>query len=239
MNDASRLWPLLAFLGGYVVLQLMLNIAAGFVIQRSRIRAITAVKAAFLSTIVNALYFLAAAVLLHAFRWVPNTPPKTNYGWLALAGLPYGLAVWYITTLGRKLGIELFGRADLIPAEDAALHVAARPGTPLSERYLGWGVVNLTTLQPLGRELFLRGALLPAVALQFGWLWAIAAALLIELLLRLNVVWLFQTLAYSLLMCGMFILTGSALTGLVAAGLSGLIHGLALIHIAGRRRSTG
>jgi len=237
MRDATTLLPLLAFLGGYFVLQLVLNIIAGFFIQRSANRAITAVKAAFASTIVNALYFITAAVLLHVCRWVPNTPPKSNYGWLALGGLAYGFAVWYFTTQGRKLGIGLFGRAELIPAEDAALHIAARPGTPLSERYFGWGVVNLAVLQPLGRELFMRGALLPAVAVEFGWLWAIAAAVLIELMLRLNVVWMFQTLAYSLLMCGMFYLTGSALTGLVAAAVSGLIHGLALIYISGRRRS--
>ena len=176
-------------------------------------------------------------MLLHIYRWVPNSPPKHNYGWLALAGIPGGLVVWYFITLGRKLGIELFGRSELIPAEDAALHVAAQPGTPLSPRYVGWGVVNLAILQPLGRELFMRGALLPAVALEFGWLWAVAAAVLIELLLKLNVVWVFQTLAYSLLMCAMFYLTGSALTGLVAAAVSGLIHGLALIYISGRRRA--
>lgn len=234
MGQTLPLIPLLAFLGGYFVLQIGLNLIAGLILCRATNRALTALRLTFTSTIINALYFITAAVLLHVYGWAPNNPPKANYGWLALIGLPLGLLLWYAAAWGRKLGLSLFGRSELIPAEDAALHIAARPGSPLNPRFIGWGVVNLVVLQPLGRELFLRGAFLPAVAEQLDWVWAVAATLLVELLLRLNVVWLFQTLAYSLVVCAAFILTGSALSGLIAAAVSGLIHALALVYIAGR-----
>ena len=48
----------------------------------------------------------------------------------------------------------------------------------------------------------MRGVFFPSVLEHFGWAWAIAATLVIELLLRLNIVWLFQTLVYAFAMCG-------------------------------------
>jgi hypothetical protein len=58
-----------------------------------------------------------------------------------------------------------------------------------------------------------------------------------ELAPRLNVVWLPLTLLYSLTMCGLFYLSGSALCGLIAAVTSGCIHSIALAYLAVRGAS--
>lgn len=228
MEHPYPLLPLLYVLAGYLLLQILLNLLIALLLRRVGRRAVHALLATFWSGVINALYFIVAAVLLHVWEAVPNRDPPPGVGWYALAGLPLGAGLWYLTTLARKLGRALFGRGELIAAEDAILRVPPHP------RYLAWGVLNLTLIQPAGRELFLRGAFLPAVVLTFGWGGAVAATLVVELLLRLNVVWALQTLTYALVMCGLFYMTGGALTGLVAAAVSGLIHGMMLAHIGFR-----
>ena len=47
----------------------------------------------------------------------------------------------------------------------------------------------------------------------------------------MNIVWLFQTALYSLSMGLLYFYSGSALTGLVAAALAGLLHGSALAYM--------
>jgi hypothetical protein len=228
-QDRIPLVPMLIALAGYLVLQLVLNLLSALYLRGKEPEARNVLKATFWAGVVNALYFTTAAVLLHILRAAPNRPPHHNYGLLALLGVPIGPVLWYATAWGRKIGLALFGRGELVAGEDAVLRV------PPSDRYIGWGIVNLAVLQPLGRELFLRGAFLPTVALTFGWGWAVAATLIVELLLRMNIVWVFQTLIYALIMCGLFISTGTALTGLVAAGVSGAIQGLVLFKLGGGR----
>lgn len=226
---AIPLQPMLFALGVYLALQLLLNLALMLYLARTKRTAAHLLAGTFWAGVINAVYFVIAAAVLHIQGFAPNYPPHANYPALAGLGLVLGPLVWYCTTLGRKLGLALFGKSELIAAEDAVLRAPPAP------RFIGWGIVNLWLLQPLGRELFLRGAFLPAVIETFGWGWAVAASLVIELFLRLNIVWVFQTLIYALLMCALYLLTGSALTGLVAASVSGLVQALVLLRLGGGR----
>jgi len=229
MTGPFDLMPLLYALAGYLALQVMLNLGLGLWLNRRGRRPVLMLQATFWSSVVNGLYFTVAAVLLHIYQLVPNRglPPAT--GWWALGGLPLGVLLWYLTAQARRLGLALFGKGELIASEDAVLTF------PPSPRYLGWGVANLTVIQPLGRELFMRGAFLPAVIATFGWGWALASLLVVELLLKLNVVWLLQTVLYTLFMCALFYFSGSALAGLIAAAVSGLLHAVALAYL-GRKQ---
>lgn len=228
-DGAVPLTPLLAALGAYLALQVLLNLVLAWYLSRRGRTASHMLAGTFWASVINAVYFTVAAVLLHVWSLAPNYPPHQDYPLLALLGLPLGPLLWYLTTLGRKLGLALFGKGELIASEDAVLRVPPAP------RFIGWGILNLCALQPLGRELFMRGAFFPSVIEHFGWGWAVAATLVIELLLRLNVVWLFQTLFYALAMCGLFLLTHSALTGLVAAAVAGLIQAVVLLRLGSGR----
>jgi hypothetical protein len=75
----------------------------------------------------------------------------------------------------------------------------------------------------------MRGMLLPAVVRHMGWGWGIAATLIVEMLLRLNIAWVFQTLLYALVMCALYYLTGAALCGLTAAMTVGVIQAAVLL----------
>jgi hypothetical protein len=220
---------MLIALGGYLALQLLLNLILAWYLARRGRTASHMLAGTFWAGVINAVYFTTTAVLLHVWSLAPNYPPHHNYPLLALLGLPLGPLLWFIGTGGRKLGLALFGKGELIASEDAILRVPPAP------RFIGWGIVNLAALQPLGRELFLRGAFFPSVIEHFGWAWAIAATLVIELLLRLNVVWLFQTLAYALFMSALYLLTHSALTGLVAAAVAGLVQASVLLRLGAAR----
>jgi hypothetical protein len=66
--------------------------------------------------------------------------------------------------------------------------------------------------------------LLPVVVRHVGWEWGFGATLLVELLLRLNIAWIFQTLLYALAMYVMFYYTGSATMGLTAAMTAGAVQ---------------
>lgn len=226
-DRALPLTPLLIVLGAYLALQIALNIILALILSRRGKSAKHILTGTFWASVINAVFFITTAVLMHLWHFTPRYPSHNNYGLLALLGLPLGPVLWYAVTLGRKLGLALFGRGELIASEDAVLRAPPAP------RYIGWGVVNLFALQPLARELFLRGVFLPSVYEHFGWPWAVAATLVIELLMRLNIVWLFQTLIYALFMCGLFIATHSALTGLIAAAVAGLIQAAVLLRLGG------
>jgi hypothetical protein len=214
---------------GYLVLQVALNTFNTWLVRRSSTRLATILKAAFWSGVANALYFLTLAVVLRATHLVETREPPAGLWLHALLGVPVGVVLWFVLTIARKAGRELFGRGELALAEEAMLTAAPNP------RYLSWSLINLITLQPLGRELFLRGLFLPVAVRHFGWGWAIGATLLIELLLRLNVAWVFQTVVYSLSMVGLFYLTGSAMLGLTAAMTAGAIQGAVLLKQRVRR----
>ena len=235
MSPPVPLAPYIYILGVYLALQVVLNLFLRYVIrQHDENRAVAMLLGTFWAGVVNAVFFIIAAVMLHVIGAAPNVASIPGNVWLlALSGIPAGVALWYISVQARKLGIALFGGGELIAGEDAILRIPPHP------RYITAGMLNLGVLQPLGREFFMRGALLPAVAAVVaqnsteiaGWLWAILVVLVLELLLRMNVVWMFQTLAYALIMCGLFILTGCALTGLVAAMVNGMLHGMALAYM--------
>lgn len=232
MAEAIPIGPTAYALAGYLALQLLLNVIIRLSLRRKGALAVQALTATFWSSIINALYFLVAAVMLHIYGYAPNrSEPNHNYLLLALVGIPLGPVLWYLTTLGRKAGLSLFGRGGLIAAEDAILSVPPEP------RYIGWGVINLAVIQPTGRELFMRGALLPTVLQTTGWPLAIAASLVVELLLKLNVAWALQTISYTLAMCLLYYATGTALSGLVAASISGAIQSAVLIRIGLRQAS--
>jgi hypothetical protein len=224
-GSAIPLTPMLIALGAYLALQLLQNLILMLYLSRAKRTAKHMLAGTFWAGVVNALYFITAAVVLHITGYAPNYPPHDNYWLLAGLGLVLGPLLWYVCTLGRKLGLALFGKSELIAAEDAVLRA------PPEVRYIGWGIINLWLLQPLGRELFLRGAFFPAVLTAFGWPWAIAATLVVELLLRLNIVWLFQTLIYALFMCALYLLTHCALSGFVAASVAGLIQAVVLLRL--------
>lgn len=219
-------------LAGYFALQLALNLSVRSLAQRSANRPLTALKGSFWSSYINALYFIVAAILLHYYNIAPNRGLGPHTLWWALGGVPLGVVLWYLSAKARGLGVQLFGPSNLVSGEDAILRFPPAP------QYLIWGVANQALVQPLGRELFMRGAFLPIAIDHFGWGWAVGATLLVELVPRLNVVWLPLTLLYSLSMCLLFYVTGGALCGLITAAVCGLIHSVVVAYIAARESST-
>jgi hypothetical protein len=215
---------------GYLALQILLNVLVRTAAQRSSTRALTALKGSFWAGVVNAIFFIAASVWLHQSGIAPNRGPDENTKWWALAGLPAGIALWFFSAKARGLGIRLFGSSNIISGDDAILHM------PPSPAYINWGIANQTFIQPLGRELFLRGAFLPLAVLHLGWGLAIPATLLVELAPRLNVVWLPLTLLHGLSMITLFWLSGGALTGLIASAVSGCMHSFALVYLSARNQ---
>jgi hypothetical protein len=230
--DQLDVTPIIYVLVAYLVLQLLMKAGISFQLRRvpaSR-RAISMVVMSFWGSFINGVYFIGAAIVLHLLDLAPNVhehPPHLLL-W-GLAGIPLGLVLWFLLALGRRLGISIFGHGQFIAAEDAILRVVPHA------RYIAWGVINLALVQPLGRELFMRGVLLPVVVLEAGWGWAVLATVGIELLLRLNIVWVFATLIYTFIMVGLYALSGNALCGLVAAIIAGLMHSVGLISLAANR----
>lgn len=227
IQDRLQLIPLVYAVAGYFALQALLSIAIRLVLRREGVSRVFALTGSFWAGVAGALYLVVISVVLHIWNLAPNAvrqPPHQL--WWGLGGLPLGVLLWYFQVAARRLGIAVFGPSQLIAAEDAILNLLPHP------RYLGWGLVNLAVIQPLGRELFMRAVFLPTVALNSGWGWAVGATLVIELWMRMNVVWLFANTVYVLAMCGLFYLSGSALCGVVAAAVAGLLHGIALAYIS-------
>ena len=122
MSLNPLLWPL----AGYLVLQILLNLSVARILVRKGQKPQYALVATFWCGVINALYFIVVAVLLHIWQLVPSADkPSGNYGFQALLGLPAGAALWYVTTLGRKLGKALFGKSELIAAETRSAHSSA------------------------------------------------------------------------------------------------------------------
>src|SRR5947207_10978236 len=107
------LHALLLALAGYVALQILLNLVIRALVVRSPNRAITALKRSFWANVANALYFIAAAALLHIWKLAPNRPPGSQTLWWALGGIPIGIALWYLSAKARGLGLRLFGSGAL------------------------------------------------------------------------------------------------------------------------------
>lgn len=229
MDHPPGVDALLYALSGYLLLQVALNLVLIRVLRARGSDPRDALAATFWSGVFNACYLGVAGV----FLLTSVTPPREN-AWPLYYGVPAGLfagvVLWYILVLARKLGIEIFGKGRLIAAEDAILAVPPRPW------YVGAGLANLALLQPFGRELFFRAAMLPLLAAGYGWPMAFGAVLLVELLLKLNVVWVFAVTANSLILGGLYYLTGSVACCITTAAVAGLVHGLALNRVAGARR---
>jgi hypothetical protein len=233
VQDRLLLMPLVYAIAGYFVVQAVMSLMIRLALRRRGTRAILAVTGAFWASVVGALYLVVISAVLHIWNLAPNaTRPPANMLWWGLAGVPLGVVLWYLLVAARRFGIAVFGVSQLVAAEDAILNLLPHP------RYLGWGLINLAVLQPLGRELFMRAVFLPSVALNLGWGWAVGSTLVIELWMRMNVVWLFANLLYVLAMCGLFYLSGNALCGLVAASVAGLLHGIALAYISVKAMKT-
>lgn len=224
--DAAAIFalPLLV----YLLLQIGLNLLILRRLRGSENKARTAITGAFWASFVNSLYFFAAAVLLRTAGGVSTTAPPEDQTllWHFALGLGLGLPLWLLLTWMRKFGQALYGRGEVVFAEEAILR------HPPSPRYAGFGIANLALTAPLGREIFFRGLMLPVLAQAVGWAWAIAGIAVFEVLMRLNVSWLYQNLAYTLVMCGLFYLTGDATCGLGAAMVAGLAQALVLLRLA-------
>lgn len=229
IQDRLPLIPLVYAVAGYFLFQALLSITIRLLLRRKLVSKIFMLTGSFWAGVAGALYLVVVSAVLHIRGLAPNAVEQPVHQlWWGLAGLPLGVVLWYLQVTARRLGIAVFGPSQLIAAEDAILTLLPHP------RYLGWGLVNLAAIQPLGRELFMRAVFLPAAALNFGWGWAVGAVLVIELWMRMNVVWLFANTVYVLAMCGLFYLSGSALCGLVAASAAGLLHGIALSYMAAK-----
>jgi hypothetical protein len=225
MSRQVELTALAWSLVGYIALQVALNFISMLRIIRAeqQRRPLMLLLNAFQANVLNALYFLAVAVGLRVAGVVETREPP-SYLWAhALGGVPVGIALWYALTWARKLGRAVFGRGDLALAEEAVVRHAPSP------RLQSWGLMNLIVIQPLARELFMRGLLLAVVVRHLGWGWGVASTLIVELLLRLNIVWVYQTLLYALAMCGVFWWSGSAMLGLTAAMTAGAIQAAVLL----------
>jgi hypothetical protein len=229
IQDRLPLVPLVYAIAGYFALQAVLSIVIRLILRREGVSPVFTLTGSFWAGLAGALYLVVISVLFHIWNLAPNAvrqPP--HLAWWALGGLPLGVALWYIQVAARRLGVACFGPSQLIAAEDAILSLLPHP------RLSGLGLINLAVIQPLGRELFMRAVFLPTAALNFGWGWAVGATLVIELWMRMNVVWLFANAVYVLAMCGLFYLSGTALCGLVAAAVAGLLHGVALLYMSFR-----
>jgi len=230
MDQPAGITGLLYALSGYLLLQVALNLVLVRMVRARGGDPRLALTATFWSGAVNAVYLGTCGVLLDlAVEPAPRTAWPIYYA--VPAGLAVGVVLWYFAVLARKLGLELFGKGRLIAAEDAILAVPPRPA------YVWFGLGNLALLQPFGRELFFRGAMLPLVAAGYGWPLAFGAVLLVELLLKLNVVWVFAVTVQSLVLGGLYYMTGSVSACILAAGIAGLIHGLALSRVSQIKRS--
>jgi hypothetical protein len=228
----------LSALGAYLLLQVVLNylnLRAVLRVPRER-RPLALVVAAFWSGIANAAYFAVAAIVLRVQGYVaaPFVSPESGGLWAHLGlGLVLGPLLWYWTTLARGAGRRLFGAGEIAGAEEAILR------SPPGMHYVVLGVLNLFLFQPLGRELFIRGVLLAVVQRELalrhspsdGWPLAIALMLLVDVLLRLNVVWLFATLTHGLIMAALYYYTGDALAGLLASMIAGLIQAVVQLRL--------
>ncbi len=230
MDQSAGITGLLYAISGYLLLQVALNMVLVRMLRARGSDPRLALVATFWSGVINACYLGACGYLLlgSVDRGAQETWPLY---YTLPAGLATGVVLWYVAVLARKLGIELFGKGKLIAAEDAILAVPPRPA------YVWYGLGNLALLQPFGRELFFRGAMLPLVAAGYGWPLAVGAVLLVELLLKLNVVWVFAVTAQSLILGGLYYATGSVAACILAAAIAGLVHGLALNRISQIKRS--
>jgi hypothetical protein len=211
---------------GYVGLQVALNLLSMYRVPRAANQSSAVLINAFQANVLNALYFLGLAVALRLAGLIETREPPPNLWLHALLGVPLGIPLWYVLTYARKVGQALLGRGDLALAEEAIIRHAPTP------RLRSWGLMNLIVIQPFGHELFMRGLLLPVVVRHLGWGWGIGATLIVELLLRLNIVWVFQTAAYALAMVGLFYLSGSAMLGLTAAMMAGTLQAAVMLRRA-------
>lgn len=221
MPQSAGITGLTYALSGYLLLQVALNLLLARLLTRLGRNPRHALTATFWSGVVNAVYLGGCGVALYGLA-EPTPHIRIPLYFTIPGGLLLGVALWYITVLARKLGLELFGRGRLIAAEDAILALPPRPA------YVWFGLANLALLQPVGRELFFRAAMLPLLAAGYGWPIAVVAVLVVELLLKLNVVWVFAVCAHSLLLSGLYYATGSVAACIATAATAGLIHGLAL-----------
>jgi hypothetical protein len=213
---------------GYLLLQTLMNFFILRLLRASRNKARTAILGSFWASFANGVYFALLAVLLRVLGGVETARPPEDaaLGLHALWGFALGLPLWYLLTMARKFGHALFGRGEVVFAEEVVLR------HPPSRRMAGWAVANLMLAQPIGRELFFRGLMLPVLIEAVGWAWALTGIAVFELLMRLNIAWLYQNLAYTLVMGGLFYLTGDAVCGLCAAVLSGFAQSLVLLRLA-------
>lgn len=219
----------------YLLLQLLLNLINVRVVLRhpKPARPLALVRCAFWSGVTNALFFLAAAVGLRLLGLIPSFAPEPGLWMRALLGLLLGPLLWYWLVMARGLGRRMFGSGELISADEAILRA------PPSLSYVTWGVINLALIQPLGRELFVRGVFLSTVQRTLdaqgygahGWPLSIALMLVVDVLLRINIVWLFATIAYGLAMAALFYLTHDATCGITCSMCAGLIQGLVLLRV--------
>ncbi len=226
MDQPAGMTGLLYALSGYLLLQVVLNLIIMRLLRRPGRDPRRALSATFWSGVINACYFGGCGWLLLRSGTVPAAPKVWPLAQAIGLGVFCGLALWYIAVLARKLGLELFGRGRLIAAEDAILAV------PPSRWYVAAGIGNLALVQPFGRELFFRGAMLPLLASGFGWPMALTAVLVVELLLKLNVVWVFAVIANSLILGGLYFITGNVAACIGGAAIAGLIHALALNRVS-------
>lgn len=233
MDQPAGMPGLLYALSGYLLLQVMLNLIILRMLRRSGRDPRKALTATFWSGVINACYLGACGWALWRSGVDSVARPEWPLAQCIGLGVAAGIGLWWVCAWARKLGLGLFGKARLIAAEDAILRV------PPARWYVGTGILNLSLVQPFGRELFFRGAMLPLLAAGFGWPIALAAVLLVELLLKLNVVWVFAVIANTLILSGLYYITGSVITCISAAVIAGFIHALALNRVTMHRRSGG
>jgi hypothetical protein len=230
MMDSATVfaWPLLV----YLLLQIGMNLLILRRLRTSPNKARTAILGSFWASFANGIFFVMLSVLLRTLGGLVTSEPPSGsvIGLHALLGLALGLPLWYLLTLTRKFGHALFGRGEVVFADEVVLR------HPPSPRLAGFGIANLLIVQPFGRELFFRGLMLPVLAEAVGWGWALTGIAVFELLMRLNVAWLYQNLAYTLVMGGLFYLTGDAVAGLGAAVVSGFVQALVLLRLHLRAR---
>ncbi len=216
--ETSTTLPLAWSLGVYFVLQLLLNLRLRGIAQDLPDRRDRLLRVAFSNGVVNSLFFILLSTWLILSGSVPRPVlPQPLWAWL-LGSLPAGLLLWALHIRMLGIGRRLFGRSNFVQPAEFLLR------NPADLAQLNRAALQVSLLEPMGRELFFRACFLALMVTVYGPLPAVLATAIVELLLRLNPSWALSVLIGSLLLSAISISGGGPLTTLCVALVAGFLQ---------------
>ena len=233
MPENSTALPLAWTLGAYFLLQIILNLRLRGIARLKQDRSVRLLRSTFANSVINSLFFIAAALLLIFLGLVPQPAlPSPAWPWL-LASLPAGLFLWALRIRLLGIGQRISGGSAFVqPAE----HLLRNPGD-LGQ--LNRAAMQISLLEPLGNELMFRACFLALMNQIYGMWPAILATAVVELLLRLNPAWALAVLGSSLLLSAVSLLGGGPLASVCTALVAGFLHSYITAYQALRAADSG